>query len=204
MLSPHHKSLLSRPFRSKSSALFSTMSLQGDRRGRPPFSSRRPIMEHGTIFSHASQLEQLVLDALQDMQRLGYSPNYLRLCRGVWRSFLNFARSCPTAETFSDSLVMRFLATRGIPTDGCPLCVNFATTLDPGRHADPDRVQPARLLSAPRPHRTVGEPLGSVPGPAEHVWGLLQESPPLHSGHHALPDAPPHPIPPLLGIAPDE
>ena len=66
-------------------------------------------MEHGTISSHASQLEQLVLDALQDMQRLGYSPKYLRLCRGVWRSFLNFARSCPTAETFSDSLVMRFL-----------------------------------------------------------------------------------------------
>src|SRR5271166_4123814 len=86
----------------------------------------------------------------------------------------------------------------------CPLCVNFATTLDPGRHADPDRVQPARLLSAPRPHRTVGEPLGSVPSPAQHVWGLLQASPPLHSGHHALPDAPPHPIPPLLGIAPDE
>jgi hypothetical protein len=77
-------------------------------------------MEHGTISSHASQLEQLVLDALQDMQRLGYSPKYLRLCRGVWRSFLNFARSCPTAETFSDSLVMRFLATRGIPTDDVP------------------------------------------------------------------------------------
>jgi len=77
-------------------------------------------MEHGTISSHASQLEQLVLDALQDMQKLGYSPKYLRLCRGVWRSFLNFARSCPTPETFSDSLVMRFLATRGIPTDDVP------------------------------------------------------------------------------------
>ena len=37
-------------------------------------------MEHGTISSHASQLEQLVLDALQDMQRLGYSPKILSWC----------------------------------------------------------------------------------------------------------------------------
>jgi site-specific recombinase XerD len=77
-------------------------------------------MEHGTISAHASQLEQLVLDALQDMQRLGYSPKYLRLCRGVWRGFLNFARSCPTPELISDSLVMRFLASRGIPIDDVP------------------------------------------------------------------------------------
>ncbi len=78
-------------------------------------------MEHGTISSHASQLEQLVLDALQDMQRLGYSPKYLRLCRGVWRSFLNFARSCPTPETFSDSLVMRFSPPAAFPPTMSPL-----------------------------------------------------------------------------------
>src|SRR5271165_6373820 len=52
--------------------------------GSPPFSSRRPIMEHGTISSHASQLEQLVLDALQDMQRLGYSPSRLKVYKAVF------------------------------------------------------------------------------------------------------------------------
>ena len=31
-------------------------------------------MEHGTISSHASQLEKLVLDALQDMQPSGSPP----------------------------------------------------------------------------------------------------------------------------------
>ena len=51
---------------------------------------------------------------------MGYSPKYLRLCRGVWRIFLNFVRSCPTPETISDSLVMQFLATRGIPTADVP------------------------------------------------------------------------------------
>src|SRR5262249_20102884 len=86
----------------------------------------------------------------------------------------------------------------------CPLRTHVAPTLDPSRYTNPGRVQPARLLSAPLPHRAVGEPLGSVPGPAGRVWGVLQESPPLHSGHHALPDAPPHPVPPLLGFPPDE
>ena len=74
-------------------------------------------MEHGIPPTHASQLEQLVLDALKDMQRLGYSPKYLRLCRGVWRGFLSFARSCPTPEALSDSSITRFLASRGIPAD---------------------------------------------------------------------------------------
>jgi len=77
-------------------------------------------MDHGIFPTHASQLEQLVLDAQQDMQRLGYSPKYLRLCRGVWRDFLGFARSSPTPEALSDRLVTRFLASRGIPTDDVP------------------------------------------------------------------------------------
>ena len=77
-------------------------------------------MEHGTHPTHASQFEQLVLDAQRDLKKLGYSPNYLRLCRGVWRDFLSFAYSSPTPEVLSDPLVMRFLASRGIPTDDLP------------------------------------------------------------------------------------
>src|SRR5512135_1632732 len=88
------------------------------------------------------------------------------------------------------------------PHGGCPGRVNGATTPDPSRDAHPGRVQPARLLSAPVPHRAEGVPLGSSPDPAGHVPGVLQESPPLHAGHPALPDTPPHPIPPLLGSSP--
>ena len=65
---------------------------------------------------------------------------------------------------------------------------SLGRTLDPSRHANPGRVQPARLLST-RCRTAPSVSLGSVPGPAGHVWGVLQESPPLHSGHHALPDA---------------
>ena len=77
-------------------------------------------MEHGTISSHASQLEQLVLDALQDMQRLGLQPQVPAALPRCLCGFLNFARSCLTPETLSDSLVMRFLASRGIPADDVP------------------------------------------------------------------------------------
>ncbi len=77
-------------------------------------------MEHETLPTRAPQLEQLVLDAVQDMQRLGYSPKYLRLCRGVWRDFLSFARSGPIPEALSDPSVARFLASRGIPADDAP------------------------------------------------------------------------------------
>lgn len=77
-------------------------------------------MEHGTSSAPASHLERLVLDTLQDMQRLGYSPKYLRLCRGVWRDFLSSTRSSPTHEVLSEPLVVRFLASRGIPTEDAP------------------------------------------------------------------------------------
>jgi site-specific recombinase XerD len=77
-------------------------------------------MEHATLSTRASRLEQLVLDAGQDMQRLGYSPKYLRLCHDLWRGFLGFARSSPTPEVLSDSLVERFLTSRGIPAHDVP------------------------------------------------------------------------------------
>ena len=62
-------------------------------------------MEHGTPSGPASQLEQLVRDTLQDMQRLGYSPKYLRLCRGVWRDFLSSTRSSTAHEALSEPSV---------------------------------------------------------------------------------------------------
>jgi site-specific recombinase XerD len=74
-------------------------------------------MDHGTSSAPVSPLERLVLDTLQDMQRLGYSPKYLRLCHGVWRNFLSFIRSSPTPEVLSGTLVARFLASRGISTE---------------------------------------------------------------------------------------
>jgi hypothetical protein len=77
-------------------------------------------MELAIPSPRAPRLEQLVLDACQDMQRLGYSPRYLRLCHALWRGFLDFARSCPTPEVLSDSLVTRFLASRGIPAADVP------------------------------------------------------------------------------------
>ena len=161
-------------------------------------------MEHGTISSHASQLEQLVLDALQDMQRLGYSPKYLRLCRGVWRSFLNFARSCPTPETFSDSLVMRFLATRGIPTDDVPSALTSRQRLI--RAVMRILIEFNLHGCYQRRGRTARSVNLSVPFQALlNTYGVfcrnhLRCTP----GTMPLPDAPPHPIPPLLGIAPDE
>ena len=77
-------------------------------------------MGHATLSAPASHLERLVLDALQDMQRLGYSPTYLRLCRGVWRDFLSSTCSSPTPEALSEPLVARFLTSRGIPTEDVP------------------------------------------------------------------------------------
>jgi hypothetical protein len=78
-------------------------------------------MEHGNSSAPASHLERLVHDTLQDMQRLGYSPKYLRLCRGVWRDFLSSSGSVQTPEALSEPAVARFLASRGIPTEDAPV-----------------------------------------------------------------------------------
>ncbi len=77
-------------------------------------------MKHDTPSGTASPLEQLVRDTLQDMQRLGYSPKYLRLCRGVWRDFLSSTGSSTVHEALSEPLVARFLASRGISTEPAP------------------------------------------------------------------------------------
>src|SRR5271170_3144888 len=74
-------------------------------------------MKLGSSSAPVSHLERLVSDALQDMQRLGYSSKYLRLCRGVWRDFLSSSGSVPTPEALSEPAVARFLASRGIPTE---------------------------------------------------------------------------------------
>jgi hypothetical protein len=78
-------------------------------------------MEHGNSSAPASHLERLVRDTLQDMQRLGYSPQYLRLCHGVWRDFLSSGGSFPAPEALSELAVARFLASRGIPTEDAPV-----------------------------------------------------------------------------------
>jgi site-specific recombinase XerD len=78
-------------------------------------------MELGSSSAPASHLERLVSDTLQDMQRLGYSSKYLRLCRGVWRDFLSSSGSVPTPEALSEPAVARFLASRGIPTEDAPV-----------------------------------------------------------------------------------
>jgi site-specific recombinase XerD len=59
------------------------------------------------------------------MQGLGYSPAYLRLCHGVWRNFLDFALRSPAPVAFSQELVTRFLASRGIPPESAaPKCTS--------------------------------------------------------------------------------
>jgi site-specific recombinase XerD len=77
-------------------------------------------MEHSTRSDPASYLERLIHETLLDMQRLGYSPKYLRLCHGVWRDFLDFARGLPSPEALSEPSVARFLAHRGIPAEAVP------------------------------------------------------------------------------------
>jgi site-specific recombinase XerD len=77
-------------------------------------------MQHSALSDPASHLERLIHETLQDMQRLGYSPKYLRLCRSVWRDFHDFARGLPTPEALSEPSVARFLAHRGIPAEAVP------------------------------------------------------------------------------------
>ena len=74
-------------------------------------------MADRTSSSPSSPLQALVHAALQSMQGLGYSPAYLRLCHGVWRDFLHFALRAPAPAEFSQELVTRFLASRGIPPE---------------------------------------------------------------------------------------
>src|SRR5438445_7714423 len=74
-------------------------------------------MTHRPVSSPSAPLHQLVQAALQSMKGLGYSPAYLRLCRGVWQDFLHFACQSPTPEAFSQELVTRFLTSRGIPPE---------------------------------------------------------------------------------------
>jgi site-specific recombinase XerD len=78
-------------------------------------------MIHRIGSSPSVPLHQLVQAALQSMKGLGYSPGYLRLCRGVWQDFLHFAYHSPTAEAFSQELVTRFLTSRGIPPESAAL-----------------------------------------------------------------------------------
>jgi site-specific recombinase XerD len=63
----------------------------------------------GTALS--SPLERLIEETLHHMQGLGYSPKYMSNCRRVWKTFVSFASS---NEAFSEHLVARFLASRGI------------------------------------------------------------------------------------------
>lgn len=77
-------------------------------------------MKQSTLSAPPLRIEQLIHDTLQDMQRLGYSPAYLRLCRGVWLDFCKFALRSATPEDLSEEAVARFLASRGISPENAP------------------------------------------------------------------------------------
>jgi len=71
-------------------------------------------MTQNALSAPPSRIEQLIRDVLQHMQRQGYSPGYLRLCRGVWQDFRSFAICTATPEDVSEESSTRFLASRGI------------------------------------------------------------------------------------------
>lgn len=65
-------------------------------------------------------IERLVHNALHHLQGLGYSPKYLRVCRGIWRAFIAFVVQESVDEAYSEELSARFVASRGIPADPVP------------------------------------------------------------------------------------
>jgi site-specific recombinase XerD len=62
----------------------------------------------------SSPLARLIEATLHHMRGLGYSPQYMALCHGVWKSFVSFTSQVSGNETFSAPLVAPFLASRGI------------------------------------------------------------------------------------------
>src|SRR6266700_1805909 len=62
----------------------------------------------------SSPLARLIEATLHHMRGLGYSPQYMDLCHGVWKSFVSFTSQVSGNETFSAPLVAPFLASRGI------------------------------------------------------------------------------------------
>jgi site-specific recombinase XerC len=54
-------------------------------------------------------LDRLVADALDQLQKLGYSKRSLRRCRTIWRHLITFVQQEGLDETFSEDLAVRFM-----------------------------------------------------------------------------------------------
>ena len=77
-------------------------------------------MNGGSIASGLSGVEDLIGATLEHMRGQGYSAGYLRLCRGVWRDFLEFLGG-PSVKDFSEDDIVRYLESRGICADSSGL-----------------------------------------------------------------------------------
>ena len=64
-----------------------------------------------------SSMERVVNNTGRHMEALGYSRQYLRLCRGIWRDLAKFSLQESVDEELSMDRAARFLASRGIPVD---------------------------------------------------------------------------------------
>ena len=127
------------------------MSLQGDRRGRPN------SLQGGSSWNTATLLPRRLISN-------GSSAIPCRTCR----DWVTAPSTCGSVAVSGGISQLQWLrpGSRGplraggraiprqprYPDRGCPGRVNCPAAADPGRDADPGRVQPAWLLSAP--HRT--------------------------------------------------
>src|SRR5688572_2394393 len=70
-------------------------------------------MEQGTA-SASWALQVLVDQAFQELQRIGYGAQRLRIYRGIWRSFVKFSTAGADPPVFSPTLADSFLRQKGI------------------------------------------------------------------------------------------
>jgi integrase len=61
-----------------------------------------------------SALERLIDDAVQEFQRLGYTPETVKGYRKVWEDLLEFSKGEPAPPVFSQALADSFLQSKGI------------------------------------------------------------------------------------------
>ena len=63
-------------------------------------------------------LDQLVADALDRLEKLGYSTRSLRRYHTIWRHLLAFAQQEALGDRFSDDLAVRFVQAYRPDADG--------------------------------------------------------------------------------------
>lgn len=78
-------------------------------------------MKNRNSKSELSGTEDLIGATLAHMRGQGYSSGYLRLCRRVWRDFVEFLRESPAADQFTEDDIIRYLESRGIRADSSGL-----------------------------------------------------------------------------------